>query len=212
MVRRSIVRRRTNPRRENMNKPHRYLSEEEKNKVRKMKQYFEKHLKELAGEKTMQGFELSGLIRRIGNMYDAILNSNYGKSELSGPRLAILMHLYINSEIENSEGITPTNLSHFQNVRKNTISSLINGLENQGLLQRENDPVDRRIFRLKITDAGRMVVKQLVPQQMEYMDSMSSELSDEEKDQLIVLLRKLLHSLQINSVQIRNHAQSELWK
>lgn len=193
-----------------MNKSHRYLSEEEKEKYKKMRQHFEKHLKELAGEKAMQGFELSSLIRRIGNMYDAIVNLDYGKSELSGPRLAILMHLYINSDIENNEGITPTNLSHFQSVGKNTISSLVYGLENQGLLIRENDPIDRRIYRLKITDAGRSVVKKLVPQQMEYMDSMTSELSNEEKDQLIVLLRRLLHSLQISSVQMRNQVQNEL--
>ncbi|MGV8027316.1 MAG: MarR family winged helix-turn-helix transcriptional regulator [Anaerolineaceae bacterium] len=193
-----------------MNRSHRHLSEEEKEKYITMRQHFEQRIKELAGDKAVQGFELSGLIRRIGNLYDAIVNLDYGKSELSGPRLAILMHLYINSDFEKSEGITPTNLSHFQNVGKNTISSLIYGLENQGFLIRENDPIDRRIYRLKITDAGRAVVKQLVPQQMEYMDNMSSELSNEEKDQLIILLRKLLHSLQTNSVLMRNQKQKEL--
>ena len=193
-----------------MNEFDRHLSEEENVKINIIKQQFEKRIKELAGEKAMQGFELSGLIRRIGNLYESIVNLDYGKSELSGPRLAILMHLYINSDIENSEGITPTNLSHFQHVGKNTISSLVYGLENQGLLIRENDPVDRRIYRLQITDAGRTAVKQLVPKQMQYMDSMSSELSNEEKDQLIILLRKLLHSLQINSVSMRNQKQKEI--
>jgi len=163
-----------------------------------MRCYLKRYLRKIAGEKAIQGFEIGNLIRKIGNMYDTVLNFEYGDSEISNQRLEILAHIYINSEINENEKITPTNLSHFQSVNKNTISSLINGLEGQGLLIRETDSSDRRVVRLKITDAGRDVVKASIPGQIDYMNSMSSELTDDEKDQLIELLTKLLISMKNN--------------
>ncbi|MEL7658454.1 MAG: MarR family transcriptional regulator [Bacillota bacterium] len=185
------------------------MSEEKKASFEKMGQYFEKYIKELAGTNNVQRFELIGLIRKLGNIYDAIFNQSSGDSELSGPRLAILMRLYIDDQIGNSKWITPTILSHFQNVSKNTISSLLRGLEDQGLLQRENDPIDRRIYRLKITEAGRELVKEFAPRQVEYMNSLSSDLTDEETEQLIVLLKKLLQSLQTHAALLRHKSHRE---
>jgi DNA-binding MarR family transcriptional regulator len=98
-----------------------------------------------------------------------------------------------------TEGITPTFLSHMQNVGKNTISSLVRGLEDQGLIQRENDSADRRIYRLKLTDAGRKLIVEQAPRHIEYLNSMVSGLSDEEQTQLIELLDKLLKSLLVHS-------------
>jgi len=163
-----------------------------------MRQYFLRHMKSITGEKAIQGFEIGNMIRKIGNMYDTILNVEYGDSEISNRRLEILAQLYIFSEIDKNEKITPTSLSHFQSVNKNTISSLINGLESQGLLVREKDANDRRMIRLKITDAGRDVVKALIPTQIDYMNVISSELTDIEKEQLIDLLTKLMVSMKNN--------------
>ena len=192
-----------------MDNPHCFTPEEKKDHMEKMGHFFEKRMKELAGTNNVQGLELTGLIRRLGNIYDAIFNQNSGDSELSGPRLAILMRLFIDEEIGNGEGITPTILSHFQNVSKNTISSLLNGLEDQGLLERENDPIDRRIYRLKITDAGRALVKEFAPRQMEYLNSLSSDLTIEEQEQLIVLMKKLLQSLHNHAALMRHKAHGE---
>ena len=176
----------------------RHLTREERRSFHRMRCYLKRYLRKIAGEKAIQGFEIGNLIRKIGNMYDTVLNFEYGDSEISNQRLEILAHIYINSEINENEKITPTNLSHFQSVNKNTISSLINGLEGQGLLIRETDSSDRRVVRLKITDAGRDVVKASIPGQIDYMNSMSSELTDDEKDQLIELLTKLLISMKNN--------------
>ncbi len=186
-----------------MERSFRDLTEEEKHKYHRMKQYYMNYMSKIVGDRSIQGFEIGSLIRKIGNMYDTILNFEYEDFEISIPRLIILMQLYINGEIENNEKMTPTNLSHFQNVNKNTISSLINGLESQGLVVREADVNDRRIVRLKITDAGQEVVRTMVPQQMDYMNEISSELTDVEKDQLIELLTKLLISLKHRSMCLR---------
>lgn len=182
-----------------MNRSHTCLSEEERKKYRKIHQVIEKNIKNLAGEKSVKGFEIGSLIRRINRLYDSMSNITFHESEISGPRLAILINLYLQEDIEEREGITSSHLSRFQGVGKNTMSSLIYGLETQGFIQRENVPNDRRMHHLRLTEEGRNLVKQLVPQQMEYMNSLASELDDGEKEQLIALLTKLLHSLQMNS-------------
>jgi DNA-binding MarR family transcriptional regulator len=183
-----------------MHRSFHHLSKEERKKYCRMRQYILRHIKNLAGEKSLQGFEIGNMIRKIGNMYDTILNVEYGDSEISNRRLEILAQLYIINEIDKNEKITPTSLSHFQSVNKNTISSLINGLESQGLLVREMDTNDRRMVRLKITDAGRDAVKALIPPQIDYMNVISSELTDAEKEQLIDLLTKLMVSMK-NSIR-----------
>lgn len=185
------------------------MSEEKKADFEKMGQYFEKYMKKLAGTDNIQGLELVGSIRRLGNFYDAIFNQINSDSDLSFQRLAILMRLYIDDQIGNSKGITPTILSHFQKVSKNTISSLLRGLEEQGLLRRENDPLDRRSYRLKITEDGREMVKELAPHHVEYMNSLSSDLSVDEKEQLIVLLKKLLQSLLNHTTLMRHQVHEE---
>jgi DNA-binding MarR family transcriptional regulator len=101
----------------------------------------------------------------------------------------------VNEQIEDGEGVTPTLLSHMQNVSKNTISSLIKGLEDQGLVRRENDAHDRRIYRLHLTDTGRDYVKEMTPRHLQYINSLTEDLSSEDKDQLIALLGKLTSSL-----------------
>ena len=192
-----------------MNYPQNFVSEEKKADFEKMGQYFEKYMKKLAGTDNIQGLELVGSIRRLGNFYDAIFNQINSDSDLSFQRLAILMRLYIDDQIGNSKGITPTILSHFQKVSKNTISSLLRGLEEQGLLRRENDPLDRRSYRLKITEDGREMVKELAPHHVEYMNSLSSDLSVDEKEQLIVLLKKLLQSLLNHTTLMRHQVHEE---
>ena len=59
--------------------------------------------------------------------------------------------------------MSPTHLSRCQSVSKNTISSLIGGLEEQGLVERELDRDDKRVFRIHLTDAGRQAVRRPRP-------------------------------------------------
>jgi DNA-binding MarR family transcriptional regulator len=160
-----------------------------------MKHIWHEKMIELTGLSDIKGVEISGAIHRLAKIYDSIFSSNLKGSKITNPRLKILMRLYIDEKMGRTEGITPTFLSHMQDVRKNTISSLERGLEDQGLIQRVNDPTDRRIFRLKLTDAGRKWIAEQASQQFGQINSMASDLSEEEQNQLIQLLDKLTNSL-----------------
>jgi len=156
------------------------------------------HLRErlhaLTGQEESSGVEIAGLVRMIGNQYETLTEQQTKGDGLSGPRWVLLLRLA--AEAENGRvRITPTDLSQSQNVSKNTISALLRGLEDQGLISRELDQDDRRIFRIGITPAGRELIRNTAPQRVAWMNQLVTQLTPEEQTQLIHLLGKLYCSL-----------------
>ncbi len=160
-----------------------------------MRDLWRKHLQEMAGGQDTSGIELVNLIRVIGNFYDSAMSQPPGFREISGPRLGILMRLMGEEDAGNRQGLNPTRLSHYQNVKKNTISSLLSGLEEQGLIERTIDPEDKRGFFIRITPAGRERITATMPLRIRRINQLTSELNADEKKQLIMLLEKLHRSI-----------------
>ncbi len=135
--------------------------------------------------------EIAGLIRRIANVYDMTRERSMPECELSAPRFGLLMRLESEERRGNTQGITPTALSYNQDVSRNTISALLNGLEEQGLIERKLDPQDRRGFRIRITDKGRKTVMEYTPRLVDFHNRLAGSLTLEEQTQLIDLLVRL---------------------
>ena len=91
------------------------------------------------GIETISGVELLRSVRIVNNLYDAIFSERLRDSQLSGPRWGLLMRLYAEEMRGNQEGLSPSVLSYHQAVSKNTVSSLLRGLEDQGLIERRLD-------------------------------------------------------------------------
>ncbi len=142
-----------------------------------------------------RGPELFGSIHRISHLTHMIDNQASDSSGLSGPRWAIMLRLLIAEYMGEPSGLTPTDLSHAQRVSKNTISSLLRGLEEQGLIERDLDPDDLRVFRIHLTEAGRALIRKSGPQRIGRMNRLLDGLETEERTQLMALLEKLLQSL-----------------
>jgi DNA-binding MarR family transcriptional regulator len=164
-------------------------------------------IQEISGLEDITGITLPGLIKHISSDYDELMTSGFDE-DLSSARLSLLMRLYIAELMGRTEGITATFMSHMQNVNKNTISSLIRGLEDQGLIMRENDLEDRRIYRLKLTEAGRSLIKDKVPNMVKAMNDTASDLTLEEQHQLKDLLEKLSKSIQSHTREKNSSQQS----
>ena len=162
---------------------------------KKIDEFIRLKIVELSGVENVRGIQISNSIRRISNLYEMIGNQAGNDETLSGPRLGILFRLYGGEVLHGESGVTPTMLSHMQNVTKNTISSLVKGLEDQGLIRRETDPVDRRIYRLYLTDAGRKYIIRTAPEHINFLNSLTEDLTSKEVDQLLELLGKLQNSL-----------------
>jgi DNA-binding MarR family transcriptional regulator len=171
-----------------------------------MRTHMKQHLAAMAGGEDTSGIELSALIHMVANFYGSAISQKSAFSDLSGPRMYILMRLMVEEDRGNVNGINPTAISHYQNVKKNTISALLRGLEESGLVERRLDPVDKRVFLIRITKAGRDLIISTAPARMRFMNELASGLSSGEKSQLISLLEKLRLSLKTACNEIQTSA------
>ncbi|MCO6449225.1 MAG: MarR family transcriptional regulator [Caldilineales bacterium] len=162
-----------------------------------MKSTHQSHLQELLAEHDIHetyGVEVMRMVRMLSNIYEAVVGARLRESDLSGPRWRILLHLYM-SEMAGQPSLSPGELSRMQRVTKNTISSLLRSLEEQSLIERTLDPVDRRQFQIRLTPSGREFVRTITPGHVAFLNSLISDLSAAEVSQLLTLLDKLHLSL-----------------
>ena len=154
----------------------------------------------LAGNAEMTGLELTRWLHMVTNAYAGAADEQLRTSGLSGSRWVLLFRLLAEECCGCGEGLSPTHLSQRQNVSKNTISVLLRGLEEQGLIERSPVPGDRRAFQIRLTDAGRTLVETTAPAHIAFLNEMTAGLTAEESAQLIELLQKLYRSLSTERV------------
>ncbi len=148
----------------------------------------------------VQVFSTMARILQLSEMLDGQASDDQG-IEISMPRWRVLLHLFMAERTGQGCGLTPTELSQFQQVSKNTISSLLRGLEEQGMITRETDPKDLRLFHIQLTDAGRQVVMNSAPRRIEGLNRLLSDLPAEDCRQLLALLTRLHVSMESKNCQ-----------
>jgi MarR family transcriptional regulator, 2-MHQ and catechol-resistance regulon repressor len=72
-----------------------------------------------------------------------------------------------------------------------SITYVVDKLEQKGMLKRIACPKDRRVTYAQITDEGKKFIEEIFPGHAEQIHELMSNLSEEEKKQAIVLLKKL---------------------
>ena len=110
------------------------------------------------GVTELHGLDVMRQIKMLSHLYSMLMSSLLQEAQLSGPRWRLLLHLHV-AEHMGKTSLSPTELSRLQVVTKNTISSLLRSLEDQGLIERTLDPNDRRQFQIDLTDEGRELVR-----------------------------------------------------
>lgn len=88
----------------------------------------------------------------------APLESEIARGELTPPQMAIMQM------VVSHEGTSLKELSHAVGLAHSTVSSIIDRLENRGLLQRRPDPVDGRITRIHSSAVVRKFVAERLPE------------------------------------------------
>src|SRR6201997_969503 len=86
---------------------------------------------------------------------------------------------------------TPASLAEKTGVTRATISGLLDGLEKDGLIERRADPEDRRLIRVHLTPAGHGFLDKIRPGYCRWLSSIVEPLSEEERQQLVILLEKI---------------------
>jgi DNA-binding MarR family transcriptional regulator len=115
--------------------------------------------------------------------------AHLGKYNLTLAQFDVLSRLSV------SEGITQQALADQLLVTKGNVCGLIDRLSEQGLVERQADPEDRRANLLFLTPAGRALALQVVPAHQKVLSELMSGLDSDAQRQLLALLRKLDRSL-----------------
>ncbi|BAZ22677.1 transcriptional regulatory protein MarR family [Kalymmatonema gypsitolerans NIES-4073] len=125
-------------------------------------------------------------LHTTADVYQA-LDVHFARYGLSRGKFTLLMQLYLTDE----KGLTPSECAQRADVTKATITGLLDGLERDGLVRRLPDVTDRRMLRLQLTDKGRDLLSQMLPDHFCRTTDLMGNLTDSEKKTLIKLLNKV---------------------
>jgi DNA-binding MarR family transcriptional regulator len=130
-------------------------------------------------------------IRRVSHLLYQIGETSVASADLSYAQYRILMMLFFRERAGQTDGLNPSEISDRSGTSRNTISSLIRTLEEDGYVERELDSADRRKFNILLSDSGRSLVVDNIGRHMQIVDQIFSILSSDELDQLSQQLHRL---------------------
>ncbi|MCG7498237.1 MarR family transcriptional regulator [Vibrio sp. Of7-15] len=95
------------------------------------------------------------------------------------------------------EGVTQREIAIKSKVESSTTTRTIDKLVKLNLVERQDDPNSRRSFRIYLTDEGRALKDKLIHLPTQINEAALSSLNDEEQDQMISLLQKMVKDIDV---------------
>jgi DNA-binding MarR family transcriptional regulator len=89
------------------------------------------------------------------------------------------------------EGLKMSELSQRMMVTGGNVTGITDGLEKEGLVVREVDPADRRVFRVKLTPEGQRQFQRMAAEHEQWVVDLFGNLTQKQKKQLFDLLGEL---------------------
>ena len=100
------------------------------------------------------------------------------------------------ASLSEEEGLTLTQLNHRVLFKQPTLSKLVVKMEAEELLIRHNDELDKRSVKITISPKGRALVADLLTQAKAHEKKVLEDYSEEQKQLLKDMLRRLVLHLQ----------------
>lgn len=82
-------------------------------------------------------------------------------------------------------------LAEFLSVAVNSVTSIVDGLEQKGLAQRHRSEEDRRVVRVDLTEVGRKTYQSVVDVNLQFLRGLLAALTADEQEIFLVLFRKI---------------------
>ena len=122
---------------------------------------------------------------RLSRVLDARLSRQPGVVRLSGPRLRLLL------AVEEVGRLRMGDLAEDLGITARTVTTLVDALEKEGLLDRLPDPTDRRATLLALTERAQTQFEQVRTLQMQLGEELVAPLDTQQRRQLLDLLGRL---------------------
>jgi DNA-binding MarR family transcriptional regulator len=116
----------------------------------------------------------------------AAFDTRFERFGLSAGKFTILMQLYTAKR-----ELPPSEFASRAHVTRATITGLLDRLEREGLVERQNHPRDRRMLTVHLTDKGKTLVESMLPGHFCQTRELMASLTKSEKKTLVELLGKL---------------------
>lgn len=130
-----------------------------------------------------------GRISRAAQLADATLRRNFASTDLDPPSFDVLATLRrAGAPFE----LTPGELVRMSMVTSGAVSQRLDRLEERGLVTRRRSPADARGVLVRLSEAGRQAVEDVLPSHLATEAKLLAPLTAAEQEQLVDLLRRLL--------------------
>ena len=97
------------------------------------------------------------------------------------------------------EGLKMNELSRMLMVTGGNITAIVDQLEKEGLVERLDEPDDRRAFRIRLTKGGDKTFAEMARAHEDWVVELLGGLSSRERDELLKLLAKLKqHAVEVS--------------
>ena len=122
------------------------------------------------------------------------LNDAFHKNETNQGKLADVTskQKYYLKVIDKNYRVTFSQLAQETQNSKPTITELISNFISMGCVYRERSPEDGRVYFIYLTPKGQSIARSEERTQIQVIERIKNSLTDEELDQLITLLNKIL--------------------
>lgn len=133
-------------------------------------------------------YELTSFQDAMKDVFDI----HFARHGLSEPKFKALIHLYMTGD----RGLIQSELGAKMQVSRANITGLVERLEKEGFVVRNDDPSDKRAFRVCLTKRAFALMHTFIPIHNNFMYKVMSALDSHEKETLISLLKKLTKGLE----------------
>ncbi len=134
-------------------------------------------------------------VRKVDHLLTRAAEKELEIAGLSWPKFQLLLALQGNETYGTGGGLQPSELSELQGIPRNTVSELLAGLEEEGLISRELHGTDRRKFVIRLTPQGRKTLKSKLGTHFREITKCFAALGAQERATLLELLTRLTQSL-----------------
>lgn len=132
----------------------------------------------------MGGLYTMSIITRIARTILRITDEHSARLGLSQSKLAIL--IYLSSTL--NQCASPSELAKHCAVSRAAMTGLLDSLEQEGYVERDNHPSDRRALRVKLTNKGEQFLDWVVPQNQYQWSELVHTLDDTERQDFIEMV------------------------
>ncbi len=143
------------------------------------------------------GSHMNPLDRRAADLQDLIQDilkqfQSVNAAACNGPHVGLNLQELRCVEILGNEGPRiMRELSEALGVAVNSMTSIVDGIERKGLVVRHRSDSDRRIVRVELTDAGRVIYASVVEVHLRLFRSMLGALGEDEQEIFMEFIRKI---------------------